>query len=263
MTIILGMSMITVGESIMPLKELQGEMREVLENRGFEGYSIFFWDYMQECQNVAYQKWTKHFNREYIPEILSPLKIYRFGSAQAYAYEAEMPLRNKGNLDALAQTTAQAADAYCKQIEYVADSAAAAYATKLSVKVWIEILNFSVELNIINKKYGFVMHDIGCIIHYIYYMRSSVQNIILIEHKYSKVSSYESFGDIERYLENVSSTHEARKNSSRTPEQAINCQQGNESQEFSFAIRLSSTADNRHYINIILMITCKRCFCRW
>lgn len=102
--------------------EMTEDVREVMENRGFEGYSLFFWEYMYECQAVAYQKWLKQFGRDRIPEIISELKKYRFEKAFSTAYDSEIPMRDKADLDALAKTGAQWINYHCGQIINLADS---------------------------------------------------------------------------------------------------------------------------------------------
>lgn len=111
--------------------ELKEDIREVFENRGFGGYSMLYWDHLLECQRVAYQRWLKKLGRTSIPEILSELKITNYGSAYAFAYDAEIPLREKADLDVLADKSTQTLIAFCKQIDNAADIAGGKFMAKL------------------------------------------------------------------------------------------------------------------------------------
>lgn len=110
------------------VNELEEDILDMMVSRGFEGYSLFYWEYILECQLVAYNKWLNQLGRESVPEILSELKRYRFSEAYTYAYDAEIPLRdNNTDIAALAKTTAQRAQFYCNQIGKVGKAAAAKF----------------------------------------------------------------------------------------------------------------------------------------
>lgn len=95
-----------------------------METRGFEGYSLFFWEYIYECQAIAYQKWLKQFGRDRIPELLSQLKKYRYEKAFSTAFDSEIPLRDKADLNVLSKTAAQWINYHCGQIISLADDVA-------------------------------------------------------------------------------------------------------------------------------------------
>lgn len=111
--------------------DLKEDIREVFENRGFDGYSFLFWYQLMDCQRAAYQRWLKKLGRTSIPEISSELKTFTFGSAYAYAYDAEIPLRNKADLDILADKSAKSLIAFCGQIDNAADVAGAKFMAKM------------------------------------------------------------------------------------------------------------------------------------